>query len=569
MNNKVALLKQNIYFAIGMIFSFSVLFHFYNHYWYPPDDGAYAHVADRILSGEILNLDIHDVHFGYINFLNAAAFSLFGNEMVSMRIPIVIMGLIQAALIFWLLTPRGPIVALCGVLALSSLSFIQYLNPTANWYGLFLTILTIVAFQKIPENYKYKFLVIGYILITLFLFRQLSGVITSMGAVCYILYSKAENISLKSAVLSKLLFAVMILGLCGYLFMKVPASAIILFGLWPVVLLINGLFRVSVDNKMLLKILIHMLVGGILAAAPLLLYHLYHGSIGSWYNDTVISALSLTELNFIQKRSFLDFLIFSLVSITKLPSFEVLLNNLYWIFLILVTPVLGIVSFLKICGRNQDKRALSALPMIAVFYALVTVHYQIFIYLYYTVGLSLCALFWMIGSGNVIKRSSMLFLILYICTIALYFHAGQSSNRFIPQILRGERTVEKEVFFEGNVGLWLRENEATTYHHIIDLVDKHVGQNETIFAFPSNAEIYYITGRKNPFRFFNSSFGIHTEKQFDDVMATLKTNAPRMVFYTPDDKYNTENSLKIYQYIKSRYDLLETVAGMEYYLLRD
>jgi len=196
MNNKITLSKQYLYFAIGMIFSFSVLIHFYNHYLYPPDDGAYAHVADRILSGEILNLDIHDVHFGYINFMNAAAFALFGNEMVSMRIPIVIMGLIQAALIFWLLNPKGPVVALCGVLVLSSLSFIQYLNPTANWYGLFLTIMTIVAFQKIPENFKYKFLIIGYLLITLFLFRQLSGVIASMGAVCYILYSRAEKIPL-------------------------------------------------------------------------------------------------------------------------------------------------------------------------------------------------------------------------------------------------------------------------------------------------------------------------------------------------------------------------------------
>ncbi|MEZ5759074.1 MAG: hypothetical protein R3D86_12710 [Emcibacteraceae bacterium] len=569
MNKMVALSKQNIYFAIGMVFSFSVLLHFYNHYWYPPDDGAYAHVADRILSGEILNLDIHDVHFGYINFINAAAFALFGNEMVSMRIPIVIMGLIQAALIFWLLNPKGPVVALCGVLVLSSLSFIQYLNPTANWYGLFLTILTIVAFQKIPENYKYKFLVIGYLLITLFLFRQLSGVITSMGAVCYILYSKAENISLKNAVISKLLFAVMILGLSGYLFMKVPASAIILFGLWPLSLLINGFFRVSVDNKTLLKILGKMLIGGILAAAPLLIYHIYHGSLSSWYNDTVISAMSLTELNFIQKRSFLDFLIFSVVSITKLPPFDVLLNNLYWILLILITPVLGIVSFLKICGRNQDRLMLSALPFIAIFYALVTVHYQIFIYLYYTVGLSLCAILWMWGSANALKRNCMALLSFYICTIALYFHAGQSSNRFIPQILRGERTAENEVFFAGNVGLWLRENEAATYHHIIDLVDKHVGQNETIFAFPSNSEIYYITGRKNPFRFFNSSFGIHKAEQYDDVMTTLKTNAPRMVFYTPDDKYNTENSLKIYQYIKSRYDLLETVGGMEYYLLRN
>ena len=72
---------------VVIIFNILILGHFHNRFWLPVDEGQYAHVAERILNGEVLNRDIQEL--GYINFLNAAALGIFGRNLVSMRYPLI------------------------------------------------------------------------------------------------------------------------------------------------------------------------------------------------------------------------------------------------------------------------------------------------------------------------------------------------------------------------------------------------------------------------------------------------------------------------------------------------
>src|SRR5688572_8929120 len=76
----------------------SILWFFHDHFWYAPDEGNYAHVAQRIIDGEVLNSQIQDVHAGYINFVNAAAFRAFGLDLLSLRYPLVFLAFTQAIL---------------------------------------------------------------------------------------------------------------------------------------------------------------------------------------------------------------------------------------------------------------------------------------------------------------------------------------------------------------------------------------------------------------------------------------------------------------------------------------
>ena len=62
-----------------------ILWTFHDQHWYPADEGNYAHVAERILQGDVLHRDIQDLHAGLINFVNAGAFAAFGLDLVSMR----------------------------------------------------------------------------------------------------------------------------------------------------------------------------------------------------------------------------------------------------------------------------------------------------------------------------------------------------------------------------------------------------------------------------------------------------------------------------------------------------
>src|SRR5688572_7865476 len=136
--------------VLVVLVSAVVMITYHDRFWASADEGKFAHVAERILAGETLHRDVQDLHAGYINFVNAAAFSLFGVRMVSLRYPLALLTVIQAGLMFLVLKRGGVTTALIGGLALTSLSFVQFLNPTPNWYTLFLAIATIAWLSRNP-----------------------------------------------------------------------------------------------------------------------------------------------------------------------------------------------------------------------------------------------------------------------------------------------------------------------------------------------------------------------------------------------------------------------------------
>src|SRR5215207_5865923 len=147
--------------ALVLFISATLMIILHNRFWAPADEGKYAHVAERILVGQVLNRDVQDVHAGYVNFVNAAAFSLFGVRMVSMRYPLALLTVIQAGLMFLILKRGGAATALIGGLVLTSLSFVQFLNPTPNWYTLFLTVATIAWLSSNPIGLRRRHIVTG------------------------------------------------------------------------------------------------------------------------------------------------------------------------------------------------------------------------------------------------------------------------------------------------------------------------------------------------------------------------------------------------------------------------
>src|SRR5262249_50305226 len=146
---------------------------YFGTFWWPPDEGAYAYVAQRILRGDVLNRDIQDIHAGYVNFANAAALWLFGEDLLSLRYPLAAMAWLQAALAFVLFRNQGALTAAIAALALTALSTVQFLNPTAHWYALFLAVATIVVLSEMPRGARGRIELVGFLVMTAFLFRQL------------------------------------------------------------------------------------------------------------------------------------------------------------------------------------------------------------------------------------------------------------------------------------------------------------------------------------------------------------------------------------------------------------
>jgi hypothetical protein len=84
---------------------------------------------------------------------------------------------------------------------------------------------------------------------------------------------------------------------------------------------------------------------------------------------------------------------------------------------------------------------------------------------------------------------------------------------------------------------------------------------------PSNAELYFLSQRRNAFRFTNTALGVRTDAELAVVEQTLQDHPPRLVTFNRDDKYNTPRSWMIMEAVKHRYVLLGRVEPFDVYVL--
>jgi len=566
-------LKEATVFALFICVAAWIVISFYDVFWWPPDEGAYAHVAARILAGEVLNRDIQDLHAGYINFVNALAFALFGERLVAMRYPLAVLTLLQAVLVFTLLRPRGPIVAATGAIGMAALTFVQFLNPTAHWYALFLLIAVLAALSWIPRQSRWRLPIVGFLLVTLFMFRQLTGVLVAIGVLTYWLCEGPSDESaphrFRDLLLARILLAIMGLGVAGYLRAKTDPGAAVLFGLGPLSLILWALAHGGRANRDVAVGLMNFAAGGLLATVPLLLYHLAHGSVAAWFNDAFVAAIGLTDLPFFDRARYVNLLMRALATVLSPSGPAAFANGLYWIVLTLLAGVTGTLTLraLWLTGRRTGMRPY-ALPVIGSFYALVAVHYQIPVYLLYTVAISLAGLLWLATEHDDFARYGAVSLAAILCVVGLYYQAGQPLSRGIAGIVAGQRAPAPVASGLARAGLRISAEDAAAYRDLIDLIRRETPAGAAILALPGDSELYFLSGRRNPTRFYNSALGIPDDGALRDVLETLRRDPPRLVFFRPDDKYNTAQTARLMDFVRARYEALAPRAGFEIYRYR-
>ncbi len=546
-------------------FAALVLGYYHDRFWWPADDGAYAHVADRILGGEVLNRDVQDIHPGYVNFANALALRLFGDDLVSLRYPLAAMSFLQSCLIVLLLAQRGALVAAAAGVSMTALSLVQYLSPTANWYCLFLLIALICTLAWRPRESRWRLEIVGFLIVAIVLFRQLTGVIVGIGVLTFLLCEAPRGAGPGQRWLARALIAVMAGGLGAYLLAKTDLAALIMFGCWPLAILLWTWLKAAVPNRHVLGMLLRLSLGGIVALAPLLLYHTVHGSLGDWFDDSVISALSLSRLGFIGDESFLLLPIQGLRQVVAPTSAAGMLNGLFWTVLALLAAALGVMVLRALARGDEGGSAPHPLPFLATFHALVSLHYQIPIYLFYTVGLTLAGLLWMASASPSWRKGGTVALACALSAVGLYYHAAQPISRTLGGTLLGQRIALVPSDGLERSRLWVEADDVELYSALVDLVQRETPPGETILALPVNPELYYLSRRRNPFRFFSSALGIRNQAELDSALRTLESSPPKLVFHQPADKYNTAYSEAIMEFVKRHYERLESRGEFDIY----
>src|SRR4051812_12098894 len=362
-------------------FAAFTMWRFHDRQWNPYDDGTYLHVADRMVHGEVLNRDVQDMHAGYVNFPNALAMKVFGNDAVSLRYPLVLMGIANAAMAFWLLAGAGTPYAAAGSVATTALSYTQFMNPAAHWYALFLVLVILVVISRGNTDRPGTQFVLGLLVGLVILFRQLSGVFAAIGVLFYLLLALPRAPREQRPRAARALIALMALGLTGYIVRKTDPVAAVMYGIGPLAVLAWGLVALRPGNPSVIRMLSWFAAGGVVAAIPLVAYHAYHGSVRTWLDDTVFGAMSLTRLSFFEQYRYWRTMLNGARAVVHPPHPVRFLTGVFWVIVPALPVLLGVLVFRSLWRRRDAtvgaltersdviaRPPLSPLPVVALFY---------------------------------------------------------------------------------------------------------------------------------------------------------------------------------------------------------
>jgi len=579
-------------FIACVLFALVVLWYLHDRQWNSYDDGAYLHVADRILHGEVLNRDVQDVHAGYVNFANAGAMWLFGNDAVSPRYPLVAMGVVNAAVAFWLLSPYGTLAAVAASAAATCLSCAQFMNPTAHWYALFLTLLTLVVMVRRPPGAASTQLVLGLMVGLVFLFRQLTGVFVGAGVLLFLLVHLPQEGRGRQAWMGRGFVALMALVLGVYFVKNVDVVAGLMYCTWPLLLLAWGVWNCRAATKDVARMLAVFTAGFFTAAVPLVAYHVYHGSVHAWLDDAFFGALSLTALPFIDQYRYWRDVVGGAKAVVRPRDAVRALTGLFWVAALGLPVLHGVLAARTLWRRPATSEetltptlsrstgrggksgrflypavsspalpaALGPLPLMAAFYFPVALHLQKYMYFFFAAPVLVIGLLAIApaarGMRSVVAAG--------VCALSLLALVCLSGGTLRP----GYRIRLTKDHGVPRCGVRLEDDVGRAYREILALTDRETGKDDAIFAVPVHPELYYLTGRRNPTRFYNSALALHSAAETRALLDAFERSPPRLVFYDPESHYNTAESGRIMEWVRGRYEPLGTVGGFTVYRAR-
>jgi hypothetical protein len=110
-----------------------------------------------------------------------------------------------------------------------------------------------------------------------------------------------------------------------------------------------------------------------------------------------------------------------------------------------------------------------------------------------------------------------------LAVVAVAFHAGQSSSRTPFEAARGVRTVAAPPPCAqlDRASLRVDVHDCEAYGRLVEAITAEAPSGSRILAIPSDAELYFLTDRTNPFRFYNTALGVRSPADIAAVLDVL------------------------------------------------
>ncbi len=523
-----------------LLLSALVLFHFHDQFWWGPDEGVYAYVAQRFLAGDTLHRDLIDIHPGYGNFLNIAAFTLFGEDLLSLRYPLAVLTLLEGGIALWILRTQGNLVAFVGALAVTAFSFIQFLNPSANWHALGAFFALLLCLTVLPRGASSRLILAGFFVGIAFFTRQLSGVLLGIGLVA-VLLSEFQEGSTGRRLPAIILGGIPTLGLTAYLISKEHLFGAVWIGVWPVLLLAVLTWRTRLTWDDFARVTILPFAGFIMSGVPIAVFMAASGALMPWLRDLLFSALAINNQNFIADRSYADILAIIYVYL-PVTNFTGIISGLGWLALMLTFPVAGILSVRRVLVG----RPLPLTAILATVWAISALHYQIPVYLMMAVAPVLLGLICMVHTPFALASVAALSL------WAIIIPAGRPIDRSLVATVMSEPSEAYVASDLPRVSLRISEDSRALYSQVINAIEQEATNDEQLFTLPMNPEINFMTARKAPVPYYGTQLGLENREDLEATVAALDRAAPLFVVHRRNDKYLTPLGADLLKVVRSR-----------------
>jgi len=517
----------------ALIINAGILIVFHDQYWWPQDDGVFAYLADQILKERVYGVDFYDIHPGYHSFVNALMMKIFGHEMVVMRYPIIVMGAAQSMIAAYLLRQHGFIIAVLASVTITGIGFVQLMTASPTWYALFFAFMCVFIVSVFKHSLKRSF-ALGVMIGLCFMFRHPSGIFLGFGVLAYFIYHSFFENQRQAAprYLCYALLAMIIASLAVYSYLLFASFAFVLLGAFPILaLLLIGMMG-RLDDQALLKGIVPSGLGAIAAILPMIIYQMAYGDLGSWFYHSFLTGSKILETGFFFKSGYWHYPVgfFQLFFNDGLnPAW--IIKAAYWVLILSFPFVLGLIAIRGMITPYQQNKRVHGSIFIALFFGIVSFYYQIPMYFYNSIALSVIVILMHISIQERWQKLSVMVGLLFIIMTAFFFETAPSSTVFKhdyrPSDIR-------------RLGVEITDEQDRVYMHLLDVIERNSKDNDPIYVYPMNPEIYYLSQRKNPFPYYGSSFYIYDENGYISFYNSIQEMMPALVIYNTGTKYLSE-----------------------------
>lgn len=541
--------------------AFVLVFATYTIGWWPKDDGVFAHMAERVLSGAVYGVDIQDFHGGYQTFLNAFLFKVFGADMVVLRYPFLLLCAAQSFLVAYMLRSKGFWFSFIGGLSMTTLSFLLFPNASPNWYALFFTILSIFILTEWGWR-PYPLIATGLVWGMCLMFRHPSAIFLLMGIVAYGVHQQQVAVppSFKSRLnVHHAVLVALAAGVLIYSSMVFELFAFLLFGL-PALAFTVLLF--SRRYQGFLQLLIDALyfgVGAMTAVSPMVIYQIKYGNLFAWFKTSFFGGLNIADLEF-----FGNFLFIHWFEKNLLPEASLsLVIILIWYFVFRNLVAFAMLGYVLRYWYHKPSQLLPAAVPIAFFYSLVSFYFQIEFYFF--VGFPILVLALLMLYENKDKLVTLIFL---MCLVNLQIVAVYWSSPSVYRAKFPEKYVTSEL---SNVSLEVPIGEHDRYLSAVTITEKYSAPGDSMYVFPFNPEYYFLTKRNNPLTVLGSSFESVDREGYERLREQLFDVKPKLIIFATQNMYASEYDWRLYEDLKAnpQYELVADEYGAFYFALVD